>query len=67
MYTITGTVCSNQVSRCRQYGAETIINGKDIEEAQEYATKVAEMKQYVNRYVHHVLCIMFHLRCFVCI
>ena len=51
---ITGTVYTNQVSRCRQYGAETIIHGKDIEEAKEYATKVAEMKQYVNRYVYYV-------------
>ena len=43
-------LCSNQVDRCRAYNAKIIEHGKDIGEAKELATKIAEEEglQYVN-------------------
>ena len=47
-----------QVERCRQYGAEIIVYGKDIDEAKERALEMAKEKNmiYVNGYDHpHIL------------
>ena len=47
-----------QVERCRQYGAEVIVYGRDIGEAKDRALAMAKEKNmvYVNGYDHpHIL------------
>ena len=54
----THTHTHTQVERCRQYGAEIIVYGRDIGEAKERALEIAKERNmiYVNGYNHpHIL------------